>query len=48
VGVRNKLTKADIQGKIVIDATNIFGGTKLIVPPDWVQIDVVAIFGGGG
>jgi predicted membrane protein len=41
------LTQADFQGRIKIDTTNIFGGTKLIVPPTWdVQSDMVAIFGG--
>src|SRR5215213_766333 len=41
------LTQADFTGKIRIDATNIFGGTKLIVPPTWdVQNDITAIFGG--
>jgi predicted membrane protein len=41
------LTQADFNGKITIDATNIFGGTKLIVPPTWdVQSDITAIFGG--
>ena len=41
------LTQADFTGRVKIDATNIFGGTKLIVPPTWdVQSEVVAIFGG--
>jgi predicted membrane protein len=41
------LSQADISGKIVIDVTNIFGGTKLIVPSSWdVQNDITAIFGG--
>jgi predicted membrane protein len=41
------LTQADFNGRITIDATNIFGGTKLIVPPTWdVQSDITAIFGG--
>ena len=41
------LTQADFTGRITIDATNIFGGTKLIVPPTWdVQSDITAIFGG--
>lgn len=46
-GAEINLTKADFQNKIVLDITNMFGGTKLIVPPDWdVQSQVVAIFGG--
>ena len=41
------LTQADFTGTVKIDTTNIFGGTKLIVPPNWdVQCDVTAIFGG--
>jgi hypothetical protein len=41
------LTQADFTGTVKIDTTNIFGGTKLIVPPTWdVQSDVTAIFGG--
>ena len=46
-GSEINLTQADFSGKITIDATNIFGGTKLIVPPTWdVQSDITAIFGG--
>jgi len=46
-GSEINLTQADFNGRIKIDATNIFGGTKLIVPPNWdVQSEVVAIFGG--
>jgi predicted membrane protein len=41
------LTQADFNGTVKIDTTNIFGGTKLIVPPTWdVQSDVTAVFGG--
>ncbi len=46
-GAEINLTKADCSGQIIIDIFNMFGGTKLIVPPDWdVQNNVVAIFGG--
>lgn len=46
-GTELNLVQSDIKGRINIDATNIFGGTKLIVPPTWdVQSDIVAIFGG--
>jgi predicted membrane protein len=46
-GCEIDLTQADFTGRITIDATNIFGGTKLIVPPTWdVQSEVSAIFGG--
>jgi hypothetical protein len=41
------LTHADINGIVKLEATNIFGGTKLIVPPTWdVQSEMVAVFGG--
>lgn len=46
-GAEINLTQADFNGQIRIDTTNIFGGTKLIVPPNWdIQSEVVAIFGG--
>jgi Predicted membrane protein len=46
-GAEINLTQADFTGQIRIDTTNIFGGTKLIVPPNWdIQSEVVAIFGG--
>lgn len=41
------LTQSDFNGRIRIETTNVFGGTKLIVPPTWdVQSEVVAVFGG--
>ncbi len=46
-GAEINITKADIGSKAVIDIFTMFGGTKIIVPPDWdVQNNVVAIFGG--
>lgn len=47
-GTEINLTQADVNGVIVMDLTQIFGGTKLIVPPHWkIQSkDLVAIFGG--
>ena len=46
-GSEINMSQADFTGKIKIDTTNIFGGTKLIVPPTWdVQSDITAIFGG--
>jgi len=46
-GAEVNLTQADFQGKVIIDSFNMFGGTKLIVPPDWeVQSNIVSIFGG--
>ena len=41
------LTQADINGTVTIDLTQIFGGTKLIVPSNWqVKAQMAAIFGG--
>lgn len=41
------LTQADIQGTVVIDVVQMFGGVKLIVPANWeVKSDIVAILGG--
>lgn len=41
------LTQADIHGTVVIDLTQVFGGTKLIVPSNWqVKPHMAAIFGG--
>jgi predicted membrane protein len=41
------LSKADINGTVVVDVTAILGGVKLIVPSHWtVRQDIAAIFGG--
>ncbi|MBT1702765.1 LiaF transmembrane domain-containing protein [Chryseosolibacter indicus] len=47
-GTDLNLTQADVQGKIVLDITQVFGGAKLIVPAHWkIQSDdLVNIFGG--
>jgi hypothetical protein len=47
-GTEINLTQADVSGAIVLDLTQVFGGTKLIVPPHWkIQSkDVVCILGG--
>lgn len=46
-GAEIDLSKADIKGTVRLDATNIMGGTELIVPPTWeVKSNVVAILGG--
>lgn len=40
-------SQADIQHPVVLDTTQIFGGTSLIIPPHWeVRSEVVAILGG--
>jgi predicted membrane protein len=46
-GSEINLTQADFNGRVHIDTTNVFGGTKLIVPAHWdVQSEIVAVFGG--
>ncbi len=40
-------TSADINGRVMIDVTQVFGGIKLIVPPHWhVTSDMVNLFAG--
>ncbi|GAB3934388.1 LiaF transmembrane domain-containing protein [Mucilaginibacter myungsuensis] len=39
------LTQADIQGQVIVEITQLFGGIKLIIPPHWqVTSDVAAVF----
>lgn len=46
-GTEINLLQADIQQMIVLEINNVFGGTKLIVPPNWdVKNEVTAVFGG--
>ena len=47
-GAEINFTQADINGPAaVIDITQIFGGTKIIVPPHWkVSSELAAVFGG--
>ena len=47
-GTEINLTQADVSGPIVMELTQVFGGTKLIVPGHWkIQSqDLVAILGG--
>lgn len=41
------LTNADFTGKLVLEVVQVFGGTKIIIPPHWeVQSKTAAIFGG--
>jgi len=41
------LSQADFTDKVVMDVTNFFGGTTLVVPNNWqIKSEVVAIFGG--
>jgi predicted membrane protein len=44
-GAELDFTQADINGRVVIDITQIFGGTKIIVPSHWqVVSDLAAVF----
>lgn len=46
-GVEINLSQADIQGQVVLEVTQILGGTKIIVPSHWDVIsEMTAIFGG--
>jgi predicted membrane protein len=46
-GAEIDLTQADIQGTAIIRIEQVFGGTKLIVPPHWiVNNDIDGIFHG--
>lgn len=44
-GAELDLTQADINGRIILDITQIFGGTKIVVPSNWqVVSDIAAVF----
>jgi len=44
-GAELDFTQADINGRVIIDITQIFGGTKIIVPANWqVVSDLAAVF----
>jgi predicted membrane protein len=46
-GTELDFTHADINGRAIIDITQVFGGTKIIVPSNWqVIVDMSAIFAG--
>lgn len=46
-GVELDLTQADIPGKAIIRLEEVFGGTKLVIPSDWVvQNEIEGIFHG--
>ena len=45
-GAELNLSQADIQGTAALDITQIMGGTKIIVPPNWeVRSQVTSVFG---
>lgn len=46
-GAEINLSQADLQGRVELEVTQIFGGTKILVPPHWViKPEMAAIFGG--
>lgn len=46
-GAELNFIQSDFEGRIVIEITAIFGGVKLIIPPNWVvKSEVTPIFGG--
>lgn len=46
-GAEINLLQADIQQPIELEINNVFGGTKIILPPNWdVKNEVTALFGG--
>ena len=46
-GAEMDLTQADINGRVILDITQIFGGTKIVVPSHWqVVSDIAAVFAG--
>ncbi|MFN0276700.1 MAG: LiaF transmembrane domain-containing protein [Chitinophagales bacterium] len=46
-GTEINLSQADIQGIVILELTQIMGGSKLIIPPNWdLKSEVVNIFGG--
>ncbi|MES2328987.1 MAG: DUF5668 domain-containing protein [Bacteroidota bacterium] len=46
-GAEYNLSQADISGPVTIEIVQVFGGTKLIVPPHWeIRSETVAIFAG--
>jgi predicted membrane protein len=46
-GAEIDLTQADINGRIIIDITQVFGGTKILVPSHWqVTSDMASVFAG--
>ncbi len=46
-GTELNFTQADINGRVYIDITQLFGGIKIIVPPHWqVTSDMAAVFAG--
>lgn len=46
-GTELNMSQADINGAVLLDMTQVFGGAKIIVPSNWkVQSELVSVFGG--
>jgi len=46
-GAEFNLSQCDIQNQVVLEVTQVFGGTKLIIPANWrIKSEVVTVFGG--
>lgn len=46
-GTELNLAQADINGPVMLELTQVFGGSKLIVPANWrIQSELVSVFGG--
>jgi predicted membrane protein len=46
-GAEINLMQADINGRVVLDVTQVLGGTKLLIPSHWdVQPEMITILGG--
>ena len=46
-GAEINLMQCDINGKVILEANQILGGTKLIIPSNWqIQSEMVAVLGG--
>jgi predicted membrane protein len=46
-GTELDFSQADIQGTVIIENTNIFGGLKIVVPSNWeVRTEMTSIMGG--
>jgi predicted membrane protein len=46
-GAEINLSQADFHGRVVLEVTQIFGGTRIIVPGHWqIHHEMTAIFGG--
>lgn len=45
-GAEINLSQADLHGNVVLEVTQVFGGTRLIIPANWeIQSEVVAVLG---